>query len=69
MEQTLSSMALSVVFALLGFVLLFVGYKVFDLLVPADLNKRIFEDGNLAAALVVAAFIIGLALIVANAIS
>jgi len=68
-EQTLSSMALSVVFALLGFVLLFVGYKVFDLLVPADLNKRIFEDGNLAAALVVAAFIIGLALIVANAIS
>lgn len=69
MEQTLSSMALSVVFALLGFVLLFVGYKVFDALVPADLNKRIFEDGNLAAALVVAAFIVGLALIVANAIS
>ena len=69
MEQTLSSILLSVLFALLGFVLLFVGYRVFDTLVPADLNKRIFEDGNLAAAVVVGAFIIGLAMIVANAIS
>ncbi len=69
MEQTLTSMGLSAVFALLGFVLLFVGYRAFDALVPADLNKRIFDDGNIAAAMVVAAFVIGLALIVANAIS
>lgn len=69
MEQTLSSILLSVLFALLGFVLLFIGYRVFDTLVPSDLNKRIFEDGNVAAAVVVGAFIIGLAMIVANAIS
>jgi len=35
-EQTLTSMGLSAVFALLGFVLLFVGYRAFDALVPAD---------------------------------
>jgi putative membrane protein len=68
-EQTLSSILLSVLFALLGFVLLFIGYRVFDGLIPSNLNKQIFEEGNLAAAIVVGAFIIGMALIVANAIN
>ena len=32
---------LSFVFAVLGFVLLFIGYRLFDMLTPTDLNKRI----------------------------
>ena len=69
MQNTLNSMLLSVVFALLGFVLLWVGYKVFDALTPADIAKQVFEEGNMAAAVLMGAFIIGLAIVVAAAIS
>jgi uncharacterized membrane protein YjfL (UPF0719 family) len=68
-QQTLTNIGLSLVFALLGFVLLFIGYRVFDALTPTDLNKRIFEDGNVAAAILAGAFVLGLAIIVAMAIS
>lgn len=66
---TLTNVVLSLVFALLGFVLLFLGYRLFDALTPTDLNKRIFEDGNVAAAILTGSFVIGLAIIVAMAIS
>lgn len=69
MANTLNSMLLSLVFALLGFVLLFVGYKVFDALTPANIGKQVFEEGNMAAAVLMGAFIIGLAIVVAAAIS
>ena len=69
MDQALGNMALSIVFSVLGFILLFLGFKVFDWLTPADLSKKIFEDGNMAAALVMAAFIIALAQVVAAAIN
>ncbi|MCC6173729.1 MAG: DUF350 domain-containing protein [Chloroflexi bacterium] len=61
-------MALSLIFALLGFILLFVGYRVFDALTPTDLNKRIFHDGNVAAAVLAGAFVVGLAIVVGMAI-
>ena len=41
---------LSVVFAILGFGLLFLGYRAFDMLTPASLSNQIFEEKNLAAA-------------------
>ena len=69
MQNALNSMLMSLIFALLGFVLLFVGYKVFDALTPTDISKQVFEEGNLAAAVLMAAFIIGLAIVVAAAIS
>jgi uncharacterized membrane protein YjfL (UPF0719 family) len=68
-QQMGTNIFLSVVFAILGFVLLFIGYRVFDALTPTDLNKRIFEDGNVAAAILAGAFVLGLAIIVAMAIS
>ena len=68
-QQTLVNIVLSLVFALLGFILLFVGYRVFDALTPTDLNKRIFEDGNTAAAILAGAFVLGLAVIIAMAIN
>ena len=67
--NALNSMLLSVIFALLGFVLLFLGYKVFDALTPADIAKQVFEHNNMAAAVLMAAFIIALAIVVAAAIS
>jgi putative membrane protein len=67
--QTITNLILSLMFAILGFILLFVGYRVFDALTPTDLNKRIFEDGNSAAAILAGAFVLGLAIIVAMAIN
>jgi uncharacterized membrane protein YjfL (UPF0719 family) len=68
-QQMMTNIFLSLVFALLGFVLLFIGYRVFDMMTPTDLNKRIFEDGNVAAAILAGAFVLGLAIIIAMAIN
>ena len=67
--QTLTNIVLSLVFALLGFALLFIGYRVFDRLISSDINKCIFEEGNVAAAILAGAFVLGLAVIVALAIN
>ncbi|MBM2810466.1 MAG: hypothetical protein HW416_1225 [Chloroflexi bacterium] len=69
MEHALSNALLSVGFATLGFVLLFVGFLVFDLLTPGNLKKKILEEGNVAAAILAGAFVLALALVVHAAIS
>jgi putative membrane protein len=68
MVHTLQNMALSAIFAVLGFVLLFIGYRVFDWLTPTDLNRDVFEKANLAAAVLAGAFVIALAIVIAAAI-
>jgi len=42
---------------------------VFDALTPTDLSRKVFEESNLAAALLAGAIIIGLAIVIAAAIS
>ena len=69
MQTTLNNVGLSVLFAVLGFVLLFLGYRLFDLLTPADMAKEIFEKANVAAAILGGAFVIGLAIIIHAAIT
>jgi len=59
---------LSIVYAILGMVLLYGGYKVFDLLTPTDMQKKIFDEGNTAVAITVGAFIVGLAIVILGAI-
>ena len=59
---------LSIIYAVLGMVLLYIGYKVFDLVTPTDMQKKIFEENNTAVAITVGAFIIGLALVILGAI-
>ncbi len=59
---------LSIIYAILGMVLLYVGYKAFDLVTPTDMQKKIFEEGNTAVAITVGAFIIGLAIVILGAI-
>ena len=68
-DNVVPNALISVLFSILGFVLLFIGFRVFDILTPTELNKRIFEDGNVAAAIVTGAFVIALAMVVAAAIS
>ena len=58
----------SIVYALLGMILLFVGYRVFDWLTPTDLQEKIFKENNTAAAILVGAFIIGLAIVILGSI-
>ncbi len=69
MVRALTSSGLSVLFAVLGFLLLFAGYRVFDWLTPTNLNSDIFENGNVAAAVLAGAFVIALAIIIHAAIS
>ena len=64
----LNNMALSLLFAVLGFALMFLAYKVYDWITPRNLGKLIFEESNLAAAIALASVNIGIALIVASAI-
>ena len=59
---------LSIVYAVLGMILLYVGYKVFDMVTPTDMQKKIFEENNVAVAVTVGAFILGLAIVIGAAI-
>jgi putative membrane protein len=59
---------ISVVYAVLGMVLLYLGYRLFDWLTPTNLQEDIFKNGNVAVAIVVGAFILGLAFVIGAAI-
>ena len=59
---------LSLIYAVVGLILLYLGYRLFDLLTPTDMQKKIFEEGNTAVAITVGAFIIGLAIVILGAI-
>ncbi len=58
----------SIIYALLGMVLLYIGYRVFDWLTPTDMQEDIFKDGNVAVAVLAGSFIIGLAIVILGAI-
>lgn len=55
------------VFGLAGFVMVIIGYKLFDRFTPGDLHAEIFEKKNVAAAILAGSVIIGLSLILAAA--
>jgi len=59
----------SIVFSIVGLIVLVIGYKIFDLVTPYNLNKEIAEENNTAAGVAVAGVLIALGLIVAAAIS
>ena len=58
----------TIAFGLIGIVLAIGGFKLFDLLTPGDLEKEIFENQNMAAAILSGAMVIGICLIVAMAV-
>lgn len=59
---------LSVAYAIVGIVLLLVAYKLFDRFTPTKMDDAIFVEKNLAAAIAVGAYMLGVAVIVAAAL-
>lgn len=58
----------SALFGLLGICLAIAGFKLFDWMTPGNLQKEIIENKNTSAAVVTAAFILGVCWIIAAAI-
>jgi uncharacterized membrane protein YjfL (UPF0719 family) len=63
------NLVLSVVYGLVGIILLMVGYKIFEWVTPFSVNDALSKDQNRAVGIVVGAIFIGIAIIVAAAIS
>jgi uncharacterized membrane protein YjfL (UPF0719 family) len=53
------------IFGVVGIVLLILGYYVWELVTPYNVRKELQENKNVAVAIVVAAFILGMAIVVA----
>jgi putative membrane protein len=58
----------SILYAAVGILLLFLGYKIFDWLTPTDAQKKIFQERNTAVAILFGFFILGLSIIIASTI-
>lgn len=67
MDLLLTEVLSSVVFGLLGIIIMMLSYKAIDWVIPADLNKEI-EKGNLAAGVVIAGVFIAIAMIISTSI-
>ncbi len=58
----------SIIFSLLGIVILLVAYFIIEKITPENTWKEVVEKNNLAVAIVLAAFIIGISMIISAAI-
>jgi len=58
----------SIVYSLLGIVILLVCFVIIEKLTPENLWKQIIEKQNMALAIVAAAFMIAIAIIISSAI-
>jgi uncharacterized membrane protein YjfL (UPF0719 family) len=58
----------TVVYAVIGFVLLGLAYWVLDRLTPGDALKKIFEEGNVAVAVFLGAIILALGFIIGSVV-
>jgi uncharacterized membrane protein YjfL (UPF0719 family) len=58
----------TVVFGLIGIGLAVLGFKIFDRVTPGNLEEEIVKKNNIAAAIMTAAFILGVCLIIARVV-
>ncbi|MDV4149959.1 DUF350 domain-containing protein [Clostridium sp. AL.422] len=65
--STLMNLLLSLFFGAMGILILVIGYKIFDAIIPADFNKEL-EKGNIAVAIFLAGALIGIAIIVSQVV-
>lgn len=63
-----ASLLTSVVYGLLGLILLLIGYYVWELITPYSIKDELISHRNPAVAMVAAAFILGMAIVIAAAI-
>lgn len=59
----------SVIFGLVGIVLAIVGFKLFDLVTPFNLEKEMCENKNIAVGILCAAIVLGICHIIAASMS
>lgn len=64
----LKDVVLSLIFGLLGILVMGAGYKIFDWIIPLDFNKEL-EKNNISVAIVIAGFLIGVAVIVSKVVA
>jgi putative membrane protein len=62
------ALAASVVYSVLGIVILMLSFYVFNKLTPGTLRREILEEHNTALAIIAAAFMLAVALIISAAI-
>ncbi len=65
----LHSLINSVVFSVVGLVMLGVGFYAYDKLTPWRLWKEVIDEHNVALAIIVAAMVLGISNIIASAIT
>ena len=63
-----TSLFTSVVYGLVGLILLLIGYYIYELITPLSVKDELISHRNPAVGMVVAAFILGMAIIIAAAI-
>jgi len=63
-----ASLLTSVVYGLVGLILLLIGYYSYELITPFSVKDELISHRNPAVGMVVAAFILGMAIIIAAAI-
>ena len=64
----LKALAASVVYSVLGIIILFISFYVFNKLTPGTLRREILEEHNTALAIIAAAFMLAVAVIISAAI-
>ncbi|MBO2007932.1 DUF350 domain-containing protein [Hymenobacter negativus] len=62
------ALAASIIYSLLGIVILVVSFYLFNKLTPGTLRREIMEEHNTALAIIAAAFMLAVALIISAAI-
>ena len=67
-ERETQALAISLVYAVVGIAMLLVAYKLFDRFTPTKMDEAIFERGNVAVAIAVGAYMIGVAIVVSGAL-
>ncbi len=58
----------TIIYSLIGFVVFFVAYVLFDKLTPFSFHKEIEEDQNVALGIIIGSLFIALSIIIAAAI-
>jgi putative membrane protein len=59
----------TLIYSLAGILLAVFAYRLLDWVTPGDLNKKIFEEGNIAAAILGAALVLGICAIIVASIA
>ena len=68
MESFYRPIMASIIFSLVGFIILLIGYLIVEKITPENTWKEIVQNKNIALAIVFASFIIGISIIISGAI-